>query len=84
MVAYGIGIIPLIKRLKVGFPDVTHPWYDDDAGVLGTFSDVELYFNSLKLFSPRRGYYPEPSKIILITHSCIIEAGKMFGLCNGF
>ena len=48
MVAYGIGIIPLIKRLKVGFPDVTHPWYDDDAGVLGTFSDVELYFNSLK------------------------------------
>ena len=37
MVAYGIGIILLIKRLKSTFPDVTHSWYAGDTGALGTF-----------------------------------------------
>ena len=35
MVAYGIGILPLIKNLKAEFTDVTQPWYADDAGALG-------------------------------------------------
>ena len=42
MVAYGIGIIPLIKNLKAEFPDVTQPWYGDYAGALGTFAKIEL------------------------------------------
>ena len=48
MVAYGIGILLMIKNLKAGFPDVTQPWYDDDAGALGIFARVGSYFNSLK------------------------------------
>ena len=36
MEAYGIGILLLIKNLKVVFPDATQTWYAGDAGALGT------------------------------------------------
>ena len=45
MIAYGIGIILLIKNPKRDIPDVTQPWYDDDAGALGTFARLETYFD---------------------------------------
>ena len=48
MVTYGIGILLLIKPLKEEFTDATYPWYDVDSGALGTFSNVMLYFNSIK------------------------------------
>ena len=48
MVAYGIGIIPLIKQPKAGFPGVTQPRYADDSSTLSTFVNAELYFNLLK------------------------------------
>jgi hypothetical protein len=31
MFAFGIGILPLIRQLKVEFPQVEQPWYADDA-----------------------------------------------------
>ena len=37
MIAYGIGIITHIKNLKREIPDVTQPWYADDARALGMF-----------------------------------------------
>ena len=43
MFAYGIGLLPLIKRLKSEYPDVTQPWYDDNNGELGTFTNIKLY-----------------------------------------
>ena len=60
MVAYGIGVLPLIKQLKAEYPDITYPCYADDTGSLGTFVNAELYFNLLKRFGPGRGYYPKP------------------------
>ena len=56
MVAYGIGILPMIKNLQSEFPDATHPCCADDAGALGTFGNIELYFNLLKRFGPGHGY----------------------------
>ena len=47
IVAYSIGVLPLIKILKVEYPDVTHIWYADDDGALGTFNSIGLYFNLL-------------------------------------
>ena len=35
MIAYGIGILPLIKNIKQEIPDVTQPWYANYAGALG-------------------------------------------------
>ena len=60
MVAYGIGVLPPIKKMRVAYPDVTHPWYADDAGSLGTFNNIGLYFNSLKTFGQDCGYFPKP------------------------
>ena len=47
MIAYGIGILPLIKNPKRAIPDVTQPWYTDDAGDLGTFARLDTYFDLL-------------------------------------
>ena len=38
MFTYGVGIPPLIKEPKAEFTDVTQPWYADNAGALGMFS----------------------------------------------
>ena len=84
MVAYIIGILPLIKNPKSGFPGVTQPWYTDDAGALGTFTNVELNFNLIKQFSLGRGYYPKPSKRDLIVCPDNLESVKRFVFCRGF
>ena len=82
MVAYDIGFIPLIKVLKAAYRGVTQSWYTDDSGVLGMFNNIGLYFNSLKIFSLGRGYYPKSSKTVLIVHPDNITAGKYFVLCH--
>ena len=89
MIAYGIGILPLTKNLKRAIPDITQPWYADDAGDLGTFARLETYFDSLKLQGPGRGYHPDPTKSVLIVHLENLESVKEFGarhrfkLCTG-
>ena len=35
MIAYGIGVLPLIRELREAHPRVTQPWYADDAGAKG-------------------------------------------------
>ena len=68
MIAYVIGILPLINNLKQEIPGITHTWYAGDTGSLGTFSRIETYFNFLTRQGPGHGYYLEPSKNILIVH----------------
>ena len=48
MITYRVGILPLIKNLKRAIPDVTHHWYADDSGALGTFARIETFFYFLK------------------------------------
>ena len=74
-----IGILPLIKNLKRGVPDITYPWYSDNARALGTFAILETYFDSLTRQGPGRGYHPQPTKSVLIVLPDNIEAGKVFG-----
>jgi hypothetical protein len=44
MFGFGIGILPLIRRLKQEFPAVKQPWYADDAGAGGSFTDLQQFF----------------------------------------
>ena len=37
MIVYMIGILQLIKNLKRVIPNITQPWYDDNARALGKF-----------------------------------------------
>ena len=68
IIAYVIYILPLIKNLKRELPDITQPWYAEDAGALGMFSRIETYFNFLTHQVLRRGYHSKPSKSVLIAH----------------
>ena len=45
IIAYGIGILSLIKNLKQEIPDFPQPWYADGAGALGMFARIETYYN---------------------------------------
>ena len=42
MVAYGIGFFPMIKRLKLAYPDITQPWYAEDDLALVMFDKLEI------------------------------------------
>ena len=81
MIAYGIVILPRINDLKGDIPDITQPWYADNAGALGTFARIETYFNSLTHQGPGNGFDPKPSKSVLIVHPENLEAGKEFRAC---
>jgi hypothetical protein len=69
MFGYGIGILPLIGRLKLEFPAVKQPWYMDDAGAGGCFADLRHFFLCLQEIGPAYGYFPEPTKSILIVRA---------------
>ena len=84
MIAYSIGILPLIKNIKWEIPDVTQTWYADYAGALGTFARLETYLYSLTRQGPGRGYHLEPSKSIFIIRLDNLEARKLFGRRHGF
>ena len=84
MIAYGIGILPVIKNLKRELPSVTTPWYADIAGALGMFARIDTYFDFLMHQGPGRGYYPELSKSILILHPENPESRKLFGAHHRF
>jgi hypothetical protein len=68
MVAYGLMPLPLIvKLLKKDHPNVSQPcWYADDAGAGGSFTVIQKQFECLRKLGSARGYYPEPSKSILV------------------
>jgi hypothetical protein len=77
MFAYGIGILPLIRLLKTEFPAVEQPWYADDAGAGGKFDDIRKFFRRLQEIGPNYGYFPEPSKSILIVPQHNLEAAQV-------
>ena len=84
MVAYGIGILPLINNIKKEIPDITQPWYADDDRDLGTFKRLETYFDLLTRQGPGWGYHPYPTKNTLIVRPDNLEVGMLFGSHNGF
>ena len=70
MIAYGIRVPPLIRKLRRthprAHPRVTQPWYADDAGAGGKFGHILKNIQDLQARGPERGYYPELTKIILV------------------
>ena len=84
MIAYRIVILPLIKNIKREIPDVTQPWYADDARSLGTFEILETYFYSLMRHGPGQRCHPKLTKSVLIVRLENLEAGRVFGAHHGF
>eukprot|EP00957_Ditylum_brightwellii_P098181 7480531-Ditylum_brightwellii.AAC.1 len=44
-------------------------WFADDAALAGYFAAIDHWFTRLCEIGPPRGYIPEPTKSILVTHS---------------
>ena len=47
-------------------PRVTQTWYADDVGAGGKFQNILEHFRDLQARGTARGYYPEPTKSILV------------------
>jgi hypothetical protein len=76
MFAYGLGILPLIHKLKAEFTNVNQPWYADDAGAGGNFCSIQYFFECLQEIGPGFGYFPEPSKSILVVRKHNLDKAK--------
>ena len=78
MIAYGIGVLPLIRELRRYHPYVTQPWYADDAGAGGIFGAVMDLFWDLQLKEPTQGYFTEPTKSILVVAERNVPRAKEY------
>ena len=66
MIAYGIVILPLIRDLCTAHPNSTQPWYADNVGNGGMFDALQDNMSYFLVRGPPRGYFPEPTEIILV------------------
>ena len=66
MIAYAIGVLPLIRELQGAHPFVTQPWYADDARLGGKFEHILAHIWDLQARGPPRGYYLELTKSVLV------------------
>ena len=48
MIAYDIGVLPLIRDLQGAHSRVTKPWYADDAGAGGEFPNIMEHLRDLQ------------------------------------
>jgi hypothetical protein len=44
MLGYALGILPIIRQLKVEFPEAEQPWYADDAATVAIFARMHAMF----------------------------------------
>ena len=66
MMNYGIGLLPLIRELVEAHNRVTQPWYADDTGSGGTLHHILVHLRDMQARGPPRGYFPDPTKSILV------------------
>ena len=62
--------------MKAAHPDVTQTCYAEYVRALDTYGKIELYFNPIKHSGPGCGYYPKPTKSVLIMYPDNLETGK--------
>jgi len=77
MIVYGIGTLPLVRQLKQEFPAVEQTWYADDGGAGGRFDSIRKQFTRLQEIGPNFGYFPEPTKSMLIIPNHSLEVAKV-------
>ena len=78
MIAYDIGVLPLIRELRDAHPRVTQPWYADNAGAGYKFGHILEHFQNLQARGPPQGTFPEPTKSILVVVSRNVERAEKF------
>ena len=56
----------LIYLLKEEVPECKNSWYADDGAGAGKGEHVKQWWEALKKYGPRIGYFPQPQKTYLI------------------
>jgi len=71
MVIYGVALTPLTEMVQKMLPDTLQAWYTDDSSFGGTAPHIAAAMRVILEKGPARGYFPEPSKSILICNLAI-------------
>jgi hypothetical protein len=66
MILYGLALTPLAESIRSAVPNLSQPWYADISGFFGSVSSLAQAQTLLQELGPRRGYFPEPEKSLLI------------------
>ena len=66
MIAYGIGVLHLIRELRGAHPQQIQMWYAYDAEAGGKFPHILAHLRDLQARGLPRGYFPEPNKSFLV------------------
>ncbi len=82
MLAYSVGILPLISKLKD--PSLhAQSWYADDSSCGGKLRRILNWFRQLLNLGPSYGYFAEPAKSVLIVkEEHLEEAALLFADLN--
>ena len=76
MAMYAIALVPLLKRL---LPMCKQVWFADDATGCDKFQTMREWFDALVELGPLYGYFPKPSKCILLAKPDRVDlAQKVF------
>jgi len=71
MVIYGVALTPLTETVRQQLPATLQAWYADDSAFGGTAPDIAAAMRTILERGPARGYFPEPSKSILICNPAV-------------
>ena len=52
--------------MRKDHPRITHTWYTDVAEAGGIFEGIRRHLDDLMVREPQRGYFPEPTNIVLV------------------
>ena len=61
---YALATISLIRELDGHCKQI---WYADEAAAVGRIDDLQVWWDKLNTLGPQYGYFPNPSKTLLVT-----------------
>ena len=83
MIIYGKGFLPLIRELQYTHPNVTQPWYADDAGAGGKLGHILEHFQDQQARGPPRGCVARAEEFFCGMGVNIVTGSRYFGVFVG-
>jgi len=78
MFMYGIGIVPMIRKMKELRPNFRDSWYADDGAGQGNFVEIREYLDTLAVVGKAYNYYPKHQKSTVVVREKELEAANSY------